>query len=383
MIHCAESCFVVQSQRGAPWQVIDALDYIGRMMLKIRNHYVPRLYLKRWAYADSKLWVYRVLASHSSVPLWRHTSVGAIGYHQNLYTRILGGSETDEFENWLEQGFETPAEEPLRKATADDRLTSGDWECIIRFLAAQDVRTPARLIEFMARQIEQMPGVTQDALQNAVRQLTEANRRGRNIECSPSDSAAGLPIRIATEIESGAEMGTIKVETVVGRSLWLWSLRRLLTQTYRVLRRHKWTIVRPPVHMHWVTSDNPVIKLNYYADGRYDFKGGWGSKGTEILMPLGPQHLLYTRVGERPRWLKGQTVPEPLALQLQTFVIENAYRYVYAAEADPAVGRIRPRVVNATQFVDEANQWKRWDEEQSTAERELSNQTPIGAPDVQ
>jgi hypothetical protein len=41
------------------------------------------------------------------------------------------------------------------------------------------------------------------------------------------------------------------------------------------------------------------IPLNYYARGRYDFKGGWGNKGTEILLPLSPHHLLYTRVGHR------------------------------------------------------------------------------------
>lgn len=346
------------------------------MTLKIRNHYVPRLYLKRWAYAG-KLWVYRILVSHSSVPLWRHTSAGAIGYHQKLYTRILGGAETDEFEDWLERGFETPAEEPLRKATADRQLTSDDWECIIRFLAAQDVRTPARLVEFMNRQIDELPAVTQDALQNAVRRLAEAKRTGSSIECPPSERAAGLPIRITREIEPGAEVGTLKLETVVGRSLWLWSLERLLTQTYQVLRTHKWTILRPPLHMNWVTSDNPVTKLNYYADGRYDLKGGWGSKGTEILMPLGPKHLLYTQVGERPQWLKGQRVPESIALRLQSFVIENAHRYVYAAEADPLVGKVRPRVVSAAQFADEANQWKRWGEEQSNAERELNNPTPI------
>lgn len=342
------------------------------MSLKIRNHYVPRLYLKRWSDADAKVWVYRVLVPHASVPLWKRSSIASIGYHRNLYTRILTGDETDEFENWLERDFETPAAEPLRKATADERLSADDWECIIRLLAAQDVRTPARLIEFLRRQEEQLPGLTEEVLQNVVRELSEAKRTGRKIERPPSELAEGFPTRVTTEIEPNAEVGVLKVETVVGRSLWLWSLRRLLTETYKVLRTHHWTIVRPPVSMNWITSDNPVVKLNYYSNDRYDFKGGWGRKGSEILMPLSSQHLLYTRIGDRPPWLKGDRVPEALAHIFQKLIIENSHRFVYASTEDPLVGEICPRVVNAATFESEIDKWRRWGKEQSLAERDLN-----------
>jgi hypothetical protein len=129
--------------------------------------------------------------------------------------------------------------------------------------------------------------------------------------------------------------------------------------------------------MNWVTNGNPVVKLKYYADGRYDFKGGWGKEGGEILMPLGPQHLLFTHIGGRPPWLKGDRVPETLALKLQTFMIENAHRYVYAAQEQPSLAKIRPRVVNAAAHESETDQWRRWGEEQSQAERDLSNPTSI------
>jgi hypothetical protein len=346
------------------------------MSLKTRNHYVPRLYLKRWADSDGKVYVYRLLVPHENVRLWKRSSIDSIGYHQNLYTRVLGGAETDEFEDWLSRHIETPAEKTIAKATGDNRLTPDDWECLIRFLAAQDVRTPARMMEFLARQAKELPVAIDRVLQNTVSELTEAQRRGQKVVRPPSDLAAGFPSRVTTEIEPGAAVGALKVETVVGRSLWLWSLKRLLTQTYRVLRTHKWTIVRPPVGMNWVASDNPVVKLNYYADGRYDFKGGWGKEGGEILMPLGPQHLLCTHIGGRPPWLKGKRVPESVALTLQRFTIENAHRYVFAAKADPLVEKIRPRVVNAAAFESEADQWKRWGKEQSDAERDLNNPTP-------
>jgi hypothetical protein len=86
-----------------------------------------------------------------------------------------------------------------------------------------------------------------EVLHNVVSELTEAQRTGRKIEHSPSDMAVGFPTRVTKEIEPGAEVGLLKVETVVGRGLWLWSLRPLLTETYKVLRTHKWTIMRPPL----------------------------------------------------------------------------------------------------------------------------------------
>jgi hypothetical protein len=346
------------------------------MSLKTRNHYVPRLYLKRWAASDGKAFVYRLLVSHENVHLWKRSSLDGIGYHQNLYTRVLGGAETDEIEEWFSRNIETPAEEPIAKATSDGRLTPNDWDCLIRFLAAQDVRTPARMMEFLARQTKELPEAIDGVLQSAVSELTAAKRKGQMVERPPSDVALGFPSRVTTEFEPGAEMGALKVETVVGRSLWLWSLKRLLTHTYHVLRAHAWTIVRPPVGMNWVTSDNPVVKLNYYADGRYDFKGGWGKQGGEILMPLGPQHLLLTHIGGRPPWIKGQRVPESYALAFQRFTIENAHRYVYGSAADPFVDKTRPRVVNAEAFESEAIQWKRWGKEQSDAERDLNNPRP-------
>lgn len=237
---------------------------------------------------------------HENAPMWKHSSIESVGFHNHLYTRVLAGAETGEIENWFEQKVETPAAQPIVKATTDSPLTPDDWGCLMRFLAAQDARTPARMIEFLARQTRQLPGVTGEVLRNAVSELTEAKRTGRKIERPLSDRATGFPSRVTSEIEPGAEEGTLKLDVMVGRSLWLWSLKQPLEQTYKVLRSHKWTIVRPPLNMSWLTSDNPVVKLNYYGDGRYDFKGGWGRQGTEILLPLGPRTFCTPRLVSGP-----------------------------------------------------------------------------------
>jgi hypothetical protein len=340
------------------------------------NHYVPRLYLKRWADDNGLLWLYRILVSHPNVPHWTHASISALAKHQHLYTRVAAGKETDEFEDWLGRDFETPAEEAIHKAVSDDRLTPGDWECIIRFLAAQDVRTPARLMEMTARQRSILPAMTEDVLQRVITELTEAKRTGSHIEHRVSDESKNFPTRITKAIEPGAETGTLKVETVVGRGSWLWSVHRLLTSTYKVLHLHKWTVLRPPVNETWPTSDDPVIKLNRDAMGRYDFKGGWASNGTEILLPLGPHHLLYTKVGDRSPPLKGQCVSEQLAANFRKIIIEHAHRYIFCAEIEPLVEKLRPRIEDAVRFKHEAEQWNNWPDEQTKAERDLNDFAP-------
>jgi imidazolonepropionase-like amidohydrolase len=48
----------------------------------------------------------------------------------------------------------------------------------------------------------------------------------------------------------------------------------------------------------WFTTDDPVLKLNFNSWDAYDFGGGWGSSGSEILVPLSPLHLTYDLIGD-------------------------------------------------------------------------------------
>ena len=48
-----------------------------------------------------------------------------------------------------------------------------------------------------------------------------------------------------------------------------------------------------------ISVGHPVLRLNYYKPGQYDFRGGWGNPGSEVLMPLSPRHLLYVQVGKK------------------------------------------------------------------------------------
>ncbi len=334
------------------------------------NHYVACLYLKHFQSQPGHIFTYRILVAHPSVNLWKHGSIKGVAYHKHLYTRIVSGVESDEIETWLDREFEAPAGEALRKATAGLQLTPRDWYNLVRFLAAQDVRTPARLTEILSHSNETMPTVLQECVEEAVQKLEEAHRSGKPIKQSNFPNSEILPVRVTTEIKPGQEFGTIKAETVIGRSSWLFSIKHLLSHTANVLQEHEWTILRPPDGMSWFTSDNPVIRLNYYSDQKYDFNGGWGSPGTEIFLPLDPQHLLYTKIGEHTP-VRGSVVPRAHAELIRRVIAEHAHRYIFSSFEDAEIPKLRPRIVNADIVRHEKEQWQKWHEEQARAEREL------------
>jgi Protein of unknown function (DUF4238) len=334
------------------------------------NHYVSRGYLKRWVSSDKRLYTYRLLVSHPEVPLWKKSSPRGVAKLSHLYTRIVAGHETDDIERWLNQDFESPAEEALHKVTENRRLTPEDWKRLVRFLAAQDVRTPARLIEDLQRWDKTLPHLIENTLQEVVHELELAQKSGDPLpQLPPHPYADYLPFRVKTEILPDQEFGTLTGEVLLGRSLWLFGLQQALTQTVKILLQHRWTILRVPAGAAWITSDNPVIRLNYYGDDKYDFKGGWGRIGSELLLPLNPHHLLYTQIGKQvPPW--GTPVSRSKAEKIQQFIAEHAHRMIFASNAYVEVPRLRPRTVDAALFQHENEQWKKWHEEQIAAEQE-------------
>lgn len=341
-------------------------------MIKRDSHYVPHSYLKRWGDEHGKVWSYRILVPHAKSSLWKAHSPKSLGFYQHLYTQMAATGESDQIERWFDSAFESPAGQPLQNAVTDQRLSSDEWARLIRFLAAQDVRTPARMLERMKDWQENMQSLVGEVTSNAVQQLGEAKRSGIPIDFEEPDAGDELfPVRTMVEIQPGEESGFIRVEASVGRSLWLWSLKHLLTKTAEVLQQHRWTILRSPPGIQWLTSDNPVVRLNFHDSQRYDFGGGWNSPGTEIFMPLSPSHLLFTQIGSRQRLPRGTTVSLDFAMQIQRFTVEHAHRYVFGCSADVNAALWRPRTVNRQVFDAEAEQWKSWNAVQSEAEREI------------
>jgi hypothetical protein len=330
------------------------------------NHYVSQGYLKNWESSYKKIWTYRTLVSHKKVRSWNEYSLKGLAYYSYLYTQIISGEQTDHIERLLDKEFETPAEIPIIKAISDQRLTINDWNSLIRFLAAQDVRTPARLIEHLQFADKKLPSIMEDVLKKF-----ETNLRNRTfkskVELVEQHERKGLfPLSVSIE-KIKKESASIRIETTPGRSTWLFSISHLLKNTLNILHQHKWTIMHPAKGMTWPTSDSPVIRLNFYKTDKYDFKGGWGNPGTEIMFPLSPNHLMYTQVGKRPPQRGTRFSVEHTQL-IRRFIAENAHRLIFSNQVDYELELFRPRIIDQAQFDDERNQWKKWHDEQSKLE---------------
>lgn len=245
------------------------------MAFSSNNHYVSQGYLKRWESSHKKVFVYRTLVAHNNVPKWKERSIKGIGYQKHLYTQLLSGSYSDEIERWFSEQYEDPAEKSILKAVSNSRLNREDWRLLVNFLAVHDVRTPLRLIEHLRRSEKQLP-----IIMNEVLGSLEEKLKRKKISASASGSGNNeirgmFPLAVSIDKNCNKGFATVKVGTTAGRSTWAFGIKHLLSNTSSILHRNRWTIMRPARGMYWPTSDNPVIKLNYYCPGNYDFKGGW------------------------------------------------------------------------------------------------------------
>ena len=243
------------------------------------------------------------------------------------------------------------------------------WQALIRYAFAQNQRTPARMTEILRRQQDTFPEIAQDTLRRAVRMLEEKSANPDAPRASPRIDATGLPVRVRREPGPDASKERLHLEALVGRSSWLWGLRQLLTTSIAKAPKYDWTILQCPPGRSWITSDDPVVRLNFYRDGRYDFRGGWGRRGTEILFPLSPSALLYTQVGKKPPRQKTASVVQ--VDRLNWILAKHASRLVFAQEPTDWVRAVRPRTVDRAAFNEEQKAWAQWHRVQSDAEQEF------------
>lgn len=341
------------------------------------NHFIPQMYLKSFATASGKVSEYRTLVSHESVPMWKSVSVAGTGYEKHLYTRIVRGEQSDDIEQWLSSDFEAPAKESLEKVLADEDPTKADWRILTRFLAAQIVRTPA----FLAKNLSRWNNMTREALDETFKEvdslLKEAKASGKGIDdvvapAIPEVSALYreyIPMKIDRQELKEERRVKFTGRIVVGRGHWFFAMKRMLTSTLKVLETHRWAILEAPARLPWFTSDDPVICLNFRSESDYDFGGGWGRAGANILFPLSPRHLMFTEIGANAYPRK---VPSRFHARLfRRMIAEHAYRKIYSLEEEEKVGKLRPRKVDSTVFRAERTLWKTWYHAQSEAEQSL------------
>jgi hypothetical protein len=331
------------------------------------HHYHPRWSLKEWSGQDKRIWTYKLLVEDQRVPLWTRLPIRGVACRRDLYTSVTLEGESDEVEAWLHEEFELPAQVAIGKIKAGQRLAPDDYRCLARWFAAQDRRTPASMDDSIRRANEWMPSVLQSSTEATLRKLESLRAGGGIAEPAPPPFKPSIKVTVEKTPPSG---GRLRVEATVGRGSWLEELRFLLTKTSVRLLRHRWTILRPPRGMSWPTSDDPAIRLNWFTESNYTFRGGWGSPGTELLLPLTPSHLLYTQIGHHvpPR---DTVVPPQTGRLLCRIIAKHAHRMVFAVVPDDHLVAAHPRTVGALLVASEEKAWRLFNQRQGDAERSL------------
>jgi len=340
--------------------------------LHIKNHFVPECYLKRWKDSDNRICVYKILVSHSNVPIWKRYSISSVAYHKHLYTQMISGTESDALEKWLDKEYESPANDILEKAVLEKRLSPDDWNIMIRFLAAQDVRTPARLFEHLKYTNKVLPEILQSSL-NKLKDKLEKKELVALESLKTIEKDTGLiPLKLTKQYKPGEKNVRLKVESYSGRSTWFYSIKHLLKNTEKILHKHKWSIVKPAKGYTWFTSDNPVIKLNYISSKNYDLKGGWGKEKGNIIFPISPEHAMFVQIGDRP-FLKGTRLTVAQTKEFQKLIAENSHRFIFSNFFDNEINYMKPRLIDSVQFRNEKQEMERWHDINSKMELEYSN----------
>lgn len=324
---------------------------------------MKRLYLKNWVKTNGRLESYNLLVPHENMRLWKSHSPSTIGWQRHLYTKMVAGEENDEFENWFNSKYENPAEPVIKRVINDQKLTPKDWEILICFLAAQDVRTPNSLLKYLKTE-EQFSGeLLKKSMEDAAKKMMSKNiQEDTTSYNTKNDYDNDIPLKLTFQHDHNEQLLHINAKTYSGRKSWLSFIRGVLDNHIDSLTNQRWTILRPAKNHHFFTSDNPVVKFNYRKPGDYDLNGTWIKSKGNIIFPLNPHYAMFTEIGTKQTPQRGTRLSIYHTNELRSFIANNAHRYIFSQNIDQNIVSLRPRSVDIERYLNEKKQIESWHE---------------------
>lgn len=290
-------------------------------------------------------------------------------WRSDFYNSTLSPSAT--FEAWLSRNVETVAAPSVARAVGDKRLSPNDWRNLALLYAALSLRTERGYLETM-----KVLGDSEGTIRESVQRTTQRLLSQGCCPLSPDDSAAAAtgifaqhPIRVRfIEGEDGAQ-DQIEAEILVGRHYWHEEMKRLLTDSLpiRHLYSLRWSVLRPAPGFRWIVGDQPAVRIGFSPPMMIDHRVGWGTLGAELMLPLSPQHLLYSQVGFRPPRRGSQLNREATEIVTRALA-QGSNQEVFANTSDVPIERFRKRIVDHAAFEEVKKARKRWAELQRHAE---------------
>ena len=338
-------------------------DNTPKSKITHNNHYVPQFYLDKWSSDHIHIYTYRLLVPDQRMPPWNFTPIKSTGSWLDFYTRVVDNEEVDDFEQWFNSEFETPVQPVIEKILNNTHISQIASKYLSRYIAAQQLRTPAGANNLFALMKKSWPDIIEDVHQKL--NTMPIPKTKPTIPVEPDL----FPVKITVDRDNR----TIETETLVGRGMYLYALRYLLTNTVRIMDTYTWQVINAADGITFPTSDDPVICLNYYAENDYDFKGGWGMPNGNIIFPISPTKLLFTQIGSH-RFVPELDRSQKWSLFFRRIIIEHAHRYIYDTKPNDDVAHIHPRCVDLDLFLSEQKETANWHSDQLKAEQNLMAQ---------
>lgn len=319
--------------------------------MKINNHYVPKTYLKQWS-DGTKVYEYKLLSPHKDVPKWKKASISKTSSVNSLYLYYDKGEMNDEMEDYFSEEFEMKYTTFINKINSYVPLDDKDNDYISKLVASQYLRTLNGFRKVQEIILNQFPEIINDVVSEMEKEFYET---GTLLVNENNEKDNFIPLKVNIHDINNRKSG-LEVQSYAGKSLWIYAMKHLLDSTYKVLNNTSWCIYDAPPNFSWVTTDDPVIFLNYYERNNYDFKGGWGIENTNIIFPLSPEKLLFTQIGQVQKNYAVATYS--FANTIQEYIIEHAYSKIYSNEKKHKVTKLRKRIIDEKLFKDFTNSLK-------------------------
>ena len=340
------------------------------------SHYVPQATLRRWSDDGTHVYAYRILVSNANVPEWVKQPIKGVTRQADLYTTLEGDEESDKFEKHITRAYEEPGQDAIEKLLSRQRMMPLDWNRIAKFVALQQMRTPLYFLEFVRRLNQQIPEILARVVQEyEERQEEPARNVSAQAHGSNPSNHLGDTLRVSIQPAVGPARETgITAEISSARAAWLSTISSMLVRLERVICQHRWRAIEPADEAEWPLTDHPVLALNYFRPGLYDFGAGWGRKGSEFVLPISPRVAVCTQVGSNNRGPRTMTVEQTHGIQ--RFMAERALRSIVARPgAGEWVSSVRPRTVDADAYATEQEAWRRWHSAHIESEAEFRTAT--------
>ena len=336
------------------------------------SHTVAQWYLKPWTNRSGELWRYRLLVSRARVPAWDLQQPKGIAYLRDIYTSMESGTPTDEFERWLTEKFELPAQVAIDRVLKGLPLGPDHWQHLGRFAVSQRLRTVSAYIQWQKWAGNVMDAQISRTLNRSVAGIAESNRAGRPLRTKPVPQTKHLERSFAIDIDrepaDDPDKARVGVRMLLDRETWMGQQRHVADGSGWMAALQNWTIVAPAKGFSWFTSDAPVVMVS--EDGS-NTNVGWKSEGAHIMLPLSPVHLLYTQVG-RPQLGANRLTPDQTRFAMAAQA-GCAHMAVFAASKAAIIPELRPRVIDHDLFQQQAAALREWHSYQTTARQEFDS----------